>query len=136
MWTDMEMTIDEILKRPYWIIDILPKQVPKDSPGQYFSVEKYFLEEERLAMVKQKHANLILKLNCYRQISIFGEYETNPAPERIAEEIRKRSIFILVDGAMISSEPDETYLTVYGPDDELLELIKAIAAGEGLFVWK
>ena len=35
----MNMTIDELLETPYWIIDILPKQVSKDNPGQYFAVE-------------------------------------------------------------------------------------------------
>ena len=49
------MLIDELLQMPYWIIDILPEQVPEDSPGQYFSVEKYFLETERMADIKQKH---------------------------------------------------------------------------------
>ena len=33
-------TVEELLQCPYWIIDILPSQVPADSPGQYFAVEK------------------------------------------------------------------------------------------------
>ena len=55
--------IDELLNKPYWIIDILPQRVPKDSPGQYFAVEDYFLNEQ-LGTIKQKHINLVLKLNC------------------------------------------------------------------------
>jgi hypothetical protein len=31
-------TIDELLQKPYWIIDILPRQVPADSKGQYAAV--------------------------------------------------------------------------------------------------
>ena len=38
--------------------------------------------------------------------------------------------------SMILSEPDDTHMTVFNPDPQLLELIKAIAAGEGLYVWK
>ena len=56
--------IDELLQTPCWIIDILPAQVPAESAGQYFAVEKYFLKEQ-LAEIKQKHINVILKLNCY-----------------------------------------------------------------------
>ena len=41
-----------------------------------------------------------------------------------------------IDDAMIVSEPDDTYLTLYHPDDELLELVRTIAAGEGLYVWQ
>ena len=58
----VKKTIDELLQEPYWIIDILPGQVPKDSPGQYFAVEKYFLAGDRLAEIKQKHINLITEI--------------------------------------------------------------------------
>ena len=129
------MTIDEQLQKPYWIIDILPKRVPENSPGQFFEVEKYYLEKERLREIKQKHINVVLKLNCYRSVSIDEETEKNPSPARIAEEMMRRSLYIMVDGAMILSEPDDTHMTVFNPDRELLELIRMIASGEGLFVW-
>ena len=131
----MGMTIDELLRTSYWVIDILPAQVPKDGPGQYFAIEKYFLDEKRLAAIKEKHINLVLKLNCYRQISIDGG-EGNPAPELVAEEMRKRYLYITVDESMILSEPDDTHLTIFNPDAGLLELVREIAAGEGLYVWK
>ena len=55
--------IEELLQTPYWIIDILPKQVPKDSPGQYFAVEDFFLKEElsemRTELMYYKQKDLI-----------------------------------------------------------------------------
>ena len=130
------MTIDELLQKPYWIIDILPEQVPADSPGQYFAVEKYFLGKEQLDRIKQKHIDLILKLNCYRSISINEEEECNPSPERIAYEMRTRYLYIMLKDSMILSEPDDTHMTVFNPDKETLELIRKLAAGEGLYVWQ
>jgi len=132
----MQRTIEELLQCPYWIIDILPSQVPKDSPGQYFTVEKYFLQGDRLEEIKQKHINLILKLNCYRDISIGEETVINPSPEHVAEEIKRRYLYIMTGESMILSEPDDTHLTVFNPNTQLLELIRQIASGEGLFVWK
>ena len=129
-------TIDELLQSPYWIIDILPAQVPKDSPGQYFAVEDYFLQDRQLEEIKQKHINLVLKLNCYIDIFIDEELSINPSPEHIAQEMRKRFLYIMIGESMILSEPDDTHMTVFNPDPQLLELIKAIAAGEGLYVWK
>ena len=120
------MTIDELLQKPSWIIDIFPEQVPADS----------FLEKERFAEIKQKHINIILKLSCYRCLSIEGETPGNLPPEKIAGEMRSRCLFIMADDSMILSEPDDTHMTVFNPDEKLLELIKSIAAGEGLFVWK
>ena len=132
----MKKTIDELLQCSYWIIDILPSQVPKGSPGQYFAVEDYFLQGDRIEEIKQKHINLILKLNCYRDISIDDEPVTNPLPKHVAEEMKKRYLYIMTGETMILSEPDDTHLTVFNPDSQLLELIRQLASGEGLFVWK
>ncbi len=127
------MNIEELLQTPYWIIDILPMQVPENSPGQYFAVEKYF-RKEQMAVIKQKHANVILKLNCYRDIEIDGE--KNPDPVRIMEAVSKQETYIFVGESIILSEPDDTYMTMYHPNEELLGLIRTLASAEGLFVWK
>ena len=105
----MMKTIEELLQCPYWIIDTLPSQVPQDSPGQFFAVEKYFLQGDRLEEIKQKHINLILKLNCYRDISIGDETVINPMPEHVADEMRKRYLYIMTGESMILSEPDDTH---------------------------
>ena len=127
------MTIEELLEKPYWIIDILPKQVPKDSPGQYFAIEDFFLKEQ-LSEIKKKHINVILKLNCYMDITI--DDEKNPAPERIWDTMLDRYVYIMLEDAMILSEADDTHLTVFNPNEGLLDLIKEISYSEGLFVWK
>ena len=131
-----KMTIDQLLEMPYWIVDILPKQVPEDSPGQYFAIEEYYLSEPRFSAVKQKHIDLILKLNCYRDLALDEDGPVNPPPEQLAEKLSESYVSIMVGGSLIVSEPDSTYLTVYNPDDGLLELIRALSAGEGLYVWK
>ena len=130
----MEKSVDELLQKPYWIIDVLPEQVPVDSPGQFFEIERFFLEKNNLTSIKQKHINVLLKLNCYYQISIDGE--VNPSPERIVDAVTERSLQIMVADAMIASEPDDLCMTVYNPDEKLIKIITAISLGEGLFVWK
>ena len=57
-------SIEQMLQTPYWIIDVLPERVPSNSPGQVFSVERFFLQRQ-LSDIKQKHINIILKLNGY-----------------------------------------------------------------------
>ena len=131
----MSKTIEELLNTPYWIIDILPKQVPAGSAGQYFAIEKY-LRETQLSDIKKKHVNLILKLNCYKDISLDEDKEINISPEKIADAIHKRYVNIMVDDAMIVSEPEDTYLTIYNPDEDLLTRMRELASGEGMFVWK
>ena len=64
----MSERIEELLQSPFLVIDVLPEQVPVNSPGQYFAVERYFLSGARLSALKRKHADLILKLNPNVQI--------------------------------------------------------------------
>ena len=130
----MKKTIEELLESPYWVIDFLPEQVPENSPGQFFAVERWFLEKKRLAAVKKKHVRLILKLNCYRHISL--EEEPDPTPEQLAKAVCKRYVHLLVDDSLILSEPDELHLTLFDPDEKLLALVRDLAASEGLFVWQ
>ena len=125
--------IEELMNTPYWIIDVLPARVPEAGPGQFFAVEKYFLKEQ-IAAVRQKHIRLILKLNCYMDITVDGE--TNPAPERLAEMMKEQAVCILLDDAMILSEPDDLHMTLFNPDARLQELVKTLSASEGLFFWK
>lgn len=131
----MKKSIEELWQTPYWIIDILPERVPKGSKGQYFAVDRYYLEYERFAAIKEKHINLILKLNCYKAIS-FEDGETNPPPEVIARTMKDKYVNIRIEDSLIVSEPDDTHLTVFNPKEELLTMIQEIIAGEGLFIWK
>jgi hypothetical protein len=130
------MTIEELLERPYWVLDILPAQVPADGPGQYFAVERYYLQEPQLAAIKRKHLDLLLKLNCYRDVSLDEDEERNPPPEQIADTVFRRYTYIRTEDAMLLSEPDDTHMTLFNPDEDLLDLVKILAAGEGLFVWQ
>ena len=130
-------SIEELLQTPYWIIDILPKQVPKNSPGQFFSIDQYF-REHQIPAIKQRHLQLILKLNCYYDLTFqFDEEEiVNPAPDQIAEIMKKQYVLVTAEDALIVSEPDDTYLTLFNAGADLLELIRPLAAGEGLMMWK
>lgn len=125
--------IEEMLTKPYHIIDVLPERVPAGSPGQYFAVEKYLMTHQSSA-IRQKHIHTILKINCYNDISIDGIL--NPPPEQIRETMTNHRTCILLEDSMILSDPDETYMTLYHPDEPLLALVEKIAASEGLFVWK
>ena len=51
---DYSSLIDDLLSKPYWIIDILPKQVPADNGGQYFKIEKYWTKEPNNTVIGKK----------------------------------------------------------------------------------
>ena len=140
------MTIEEYLNNPYWVIDILPKQVPADGKGQYFRIEKFFLEHPQIDNIYRKFTNILLKLNCYKDINVSYDGEdwiTNPAPHELEAALLKRMadkqmLYIILKSAdvLITVSGDDTYMTVYNPTEEVLELIRSLACSEGLFVWR
>ena len=135
----------EIFEKPCWIVDILPKQVPKDSPGQYFAVEEYYLREPRISEIRRKYAEILLKLNCYYDLRISTDYgnvwDVKPLPERLEDaiiNIGNGSFFAVFEEerSLIVLNGDDTYMTVYDPSERMLDILKQLAAAEGLFVWQ
>ena len=134
-----------LLEGPYWIVDILPEQVSADAAGQYFAVERYYLQQERIVPLRRKYAEILLRLNCYVDMAVSFDscvsWETNPDPEAFVERVTGlsgndflRAVFPQ-QNAMIDYDHNDTYLTVYDPDAALLDKVRALAAGSGLFVW-
>ena len=135
-----------LLEGPYWIVDILPEQVPKDAPGQYFSVEQYFLLPGRIRPLFRTYAEILLRLNCYFDMYVSFDscmsWDRNPDPEPFAARTTGlsgnqflRAVFPS-QRAMIDVEPDSTCMTVYDPDDMLRSKVRKLAEAEGLFVWQ
>ena len=140
------MTIEEYLNKPYWVIDILPKQVPTDGRGQYFKIEKYYLEHPQIDIIYRKFTNILLKLNCYEDIDVSHDGEewiTNPAPHELEAALLgsvtdKHLFYIILKSAdvLITVSGDDTYMTVYNPTEDVLELIGSLAGSEGLYIWR
>ena len=135
----------ELLEEPYWIVDILPEQVHAYSAGQYFAVERYFLQPERIIPLRRKFAEILLRLNCYYDMAASfdscASWETNPNPEVFADRVVGfsgnnflRAVFP-EQNAMIDYDHNDTYLTVYDPDSALIEKVRELSAAEGLSVW-
>lgn len=137
--------IGQLLERPYRVADILPGQVPENAGGQYFAVERYYLQPERLKVLRRKFAEILLRLNCYYDMCVSFDscesWEKNPDPEAFAGRVEDfsgndflRAVFP-GQRAMIDVEPDDTYMTVYDPEDQMLDKLKKLTDAEGLFLW-
>lgn len=140
----MKDDINLYFDKPYWILDILPKQVSENGKGQYFKVERHFLSHpERLY---PRFAQTLIKLNCYEDFDLGNPSEKwiqDPDPEtieiKVAEGFKERkNLLIALKSAdtLITFNGDDHYMTVYNPNDSLLDLLRALATAEGLFLWK
>ena len=135
--------IENLLSKPYWLIDVLPKQVPAGAAGQYFKAERYFLS--RLDEISRKFARILLRLNCYYDLQVCTDGEAwilNESPEGLLRSFEESaashsplSVLIRSADALVTFTGDDHYMTLYNPDDELLDMVRHCAQAEGLFVW-
>ena len=131
------MTIEVLLKKPYYVIDFLPMQVPKGSEGQFFDVERHYLRNAK--EIHNKFTDIILKLNCYYDLEFIvdDKSQINPKPNVIEKNIKsKKYVLIRFDKALITIDKGDLYMTIYNPNSKNLKILKDLATSNGLFIWK
>ena len=136
--------IDGLLHKPYWVIDLLPRQVPAESEGQFFAIEHVLLEGPRGAELRRRFASVLLMLNCYYDLTVFrGNRErgkANPHPDKLERWVMRNREHLCValpsEQALVVVPTDSTCMTLYNPTPHLLDEVRTIAAACGLFVWQ
>ena len=135
--------IDALMEQPYWIVDILPNQVPSDRSKPYAAAEKWFLNDKNRRKIRTVQAEVLIRLNCYFDLKAVGfEVKTDDCltPEQLERMITEGEgvLQIAAESAktLITLDHGDTYFTVYSTSEELLALLRKLAEGSGLFVWK
>lgn len=135
--------VERLLHEPYVVIDMLPRQVPRNSAGQYFAVEKYYRESPQNEKLRAGFADILLKLNCYYDLLFLKDGEEKAFyadPDRTAELVMRNSGQLCViaepGNTLITYAHDDAYMTVYHADETMMGLLKDLASANGLFVWK
>ncbi len=138
--------IERLLTRQWWIMDILPVQVPAGAQGQYSAVGRYFLQPEQKSALYRKYAEILLKLNCYYDLEVSfnagDSWQKNPDPSTFRDHLihltGRDYLRVLLDtqDVMIDLDAGDTWMTIYDPSPEILELLRKLAESEGLFIWK
>ena len=135
--------IETLLNKPYWVIDVLPEQVPENSAGQYFAIEQYYLQTG-ITDIHRRFTDVLLKLNCYFDFLVcLSDQEQqiyNPEPERfvswINTEQKDLCIVLAGENVLFTLNHDDTYMTVYNPSESLINRIRNLAMTHGLFFWQ
>lgn len=141
------MSIEDLFERPYYVVDILPMQVPADSGGQYFKVEQYYLND--IGRLCRMYADVLLKLNCYYDLALTHDaehWQVNPEPEKMirmveacmSEKPNEAYLYVMLEKEtmLLTLQRDATHMTLYNPSDALLQMLRQLASAAGLFVWK
>lgn len=144
----MEQNYDKITERlletPYWVIDLLPRQVPLDCRGQFFAVERYYLTGERHERLCHQFADVVLGVNCYHDLTVNrdDEWVKNPEPvvlvTWLTEALQHGHLCALIDdgASLITASGGDINIALYNPSPALLELVRQLATAAGLHLWQ
>ncbi len=141
---EFETRIEQRISQPCWIMDILPMRVPAKNNGQYSAVEHYYRHPDRLSLLHQKQAEILLKLNCYDNMSVSfdsSEWQDDPDPEWFVAKLKDlsfRNLRVLFPRLqiLIDLDRDDTWLTIYPEHPEQFDLLERLATANGFFLWK
>ena len=136
--------IEALLNKPYWVIDILPEQVPEGSAGQYFAIEQYYLQQPGITDIHHRFTDILLKLNCYSDFLVCSSDQEqqicNLEPEKLAfwinTEQKDLQIVLAGEDALITLNHNDTYMTIYNPSEVLINRLRNLALAHGLFLWQ
>ena len=133
--------VEELLEKPYRVIDILPERVPEEAPGRYFAVERYYLEPARFTDIRKRFADIVIKLYCYYGlIVLLGDADeplVDPEPEQLADWIESAKLHMCIligEDSLLMISTDDLYMTVFNADDSLMRRLELLAKANGLFV--
>ena len=141
----MENRIDELLEKPCYVIDFLPKRVSKTANGQFFDIEYYLLNSDWHNKIVSKFENIIFKLMCYYHVAVLiNDWIDRPKPEVIDKVINKimkshhgtLNIIFPEENALLVFEWECLYLGIYNPPKNMIEIMEKLALSEGLFLWQ
>ena len=144
MEKDYDEIVEQLLGQPYWVIDLLPRQVPQESGARFFAVEQYYLKEPQHGELCRRFADVLLKLNCYHDLHVSYDdaWVKNPEPAQLVswltDALRHGHLCVLVEGgdALITASGGNCHLTLYNPTEGLLQLVGQLATALGFFLWR
>ncbi len=132
----MNTDIEELLERPYWLIDIVPERIGAEKGKEYALLQEYC--RSNMDLIRSRFISFLLKLNCYRDLKISWDYGKSFEPLNVLPEIRvPGEIYVLIDGrSLLTYDTEDTSMTLFAPDGKLLETVRKLAPSEGFFLWK
>jgi len=146
MDADMLSRAEAFLKKPVFVIDLLPERVPEGSRGQFFAIEDHWYGSKTGKKLSGRFFRILLRLNCYYDLEVCRENGsvTNPEPEKLEEMVKScrekkletLRIFVNEGESMLILNGDDLNMTVYGPDQRLQRILWQLSVSEGLFFWE
>ena len=141
----MQYETDTLFGSPYWLLDIVPSQIPQSRAADYAALERAYRQTEKLAALYSLFAELlaVVSKRYAAVLTVFPEDKQTEAPSgrQIAEAVRTHSRrgavqLLPKERSLLVLDAEDLYMTVYQPQPALLSLLRTEAEKRNLFLWR
>ena len=142
----LDITVERLLEDDYWIIDILPSQIPIEKQAEYRALTDEYFESGKVAQLHRRYADILTMINSRFKTAMLcmPEDEWTISPDDVAvkdaviHHTERGCVDLLLpeEETLISLQAEDLYITVYHPTEEILSLLQQAVSESGFYIWQ
>ena len=142
----LDIAVDRLLEDDYWIIDILPSQIPIEKQAEYRALTDEYFESGKVAQLHRRYADILTMINSRFKTAMLcmPEDEWTISPDDVAvkdaviHHTERGCVDLLLpeEETLISLQAEDLYITVYHPTEEILSLLRQAVSESGFYIWQ
>lgn len=142
----LDIMVERLLEDDYWIIDILPAQIPVENQREYRDITDEYFESGKVAELHRQYADILTLLSGRFNAAMLcmpeDEWKISPDANTIKDAVIRHTERGCVDlllsdvDVLISLQAEDLYITVYHPTEEILSLLQQAVSKMGFYIWQ
>ena len=142
----LDITVERLLEDDYWIIDILPSQIPIEKQAEYRALTDEYFESDKIAELHRRYAEILTMINSRYNTAMLCMPEDdwtisphdNAVKDAVIHHTERGCVDLLIpeEDTLISLQAEDLYITVYHPTKEILSLLRKAVSESGFYIWQ
>ena len=142
----LDITVERLLEDDYWIIDILPSQIPVGKQAEYRALTDEYFESGKVAELHRRYADILTMINGRFKTAMLcmpeDEWTISPCDIAVKDAVIHHTergcvdLLLPEEETLISLQSEDLYITVYHPTEEILSLLRQAVSKQGFYIWQ
>lgn len=142
----LDITVERLLEDDYWIIDILPSQIPIEKQAEYRALTDEYFESGKIAELHRRYAEILTMINSRYNTAMLcmpeDEWTISPHNNDVKDAVIHHTergcvdLLLTEEETLISLQAEDLYITVYHPTEEILSLLRQAVSESGFYIWQ
>ena len=142
----LDITVERLLEDDYWIIDILPSQIPIEKQAEYRALTDEYFESGKVAQLHRRYADILTMINSRFKTAMLcmpeDEWTISPDDVAVKDAVIHHTeqgcvdLLLTEEETLISLQAEDLYIAVYHPTEEILSLLRQAVSESGFYIWQ